>query len=61
MSLQLDDLSALDAPTLEASGQPLMLAVDSIDEDPDQPRHEFDSNALQELAETIRERLRTGN
>ena len=56
MSLQLDDLSALDAPTLEASGQPLMLAVDSIDEDPDQPRHEFDSNALQELAETIRER-----
>ena len=56
MSLQLDDLAALDAPTLTASGQPLMLAVDSIEEDPDQPRHEFDSNALHELAETIRER-----
>ena len=56
MSLQLDDLAALDAPTLTTSGQPLMLAVDSIEEDPDQPRHEFDSNALHELAQTIRER-----
>jgi ParB family transcriptional regulator, chromosome partitioning protein len=56
MPLQLDDLAALDAPTLEANGQPLMLAADAIDEDPDQPRHEFDSNALNELAETIRER-----
>ena len=56
MSLQLDELAALDAPTLTTSGQPLMLAVDSIEEDPDQPRHEFDSNALNELAVTIRER-----
>jgi ParB family transcriptional regulator, chromosome partitioning protein len=56
MSLQLDDLAALDAPTLHAAGQPLMLAADAIDEDPDQPRHEFDSNALNELAETIRDR-----
>jgi len=56
MPLQLDDLAALDAPTLQANGQPLMLSADCIDEDPDQPRHEFDSNALSELAETIRER-----
>jgi ParB family transcriptional regulator, chromosome partitioning protein len=56
MPLQLDDLAALDAPTLTATGQPLMLSADAIDEDPDQPRHEFDSNALNELAETIRER-----
>ena len=54
--LQLDDLAALDAPSLETSGQPLLLPVEGIDEDPDQPRREFDSNALQELAETIRAR-----
>ena len=56
MPLQLDDLAALDAPTAEISGRPLMLPVDAIDEDPGQPRREFDANALQELAETIRER-----
>jgi ParB family chromosome partitioning protein len=56
MPLQLDDLAALDAPAPEASGQPLMLAIDVIDEDPDQPRREFDADALQELADTIRER-----
>jgi ParB family chromosome partitioning protein len=56
MPLQLDDLAALDAPTLQTNGLPLMLSVEGIDEDPDQPRREFDSNALQELAETIRER-----
>ena len=56
MPLQLDDLAALDAPALDASGVPLMLSIDSIDEDAEQPRHEFDTNALQELADTIRER-----
>lgn len=56
MPLQLDDLAALDSPTPDASGLPLLLAIDAIDEDPQQPRHEFDANALQELAETIRER-----
>lgn len=56
MPLQLDDLAALDAPTPQATGQPLMLATDAIAEDPDQPRTEFDPNALNELAETIRER-----
>ncbi|MBX3644238.1 MAG: ParB/RepB/Spo0J family partition protein [Rubrivivax sp.] len=56
MPLQLDDLAALDAPAPEVSGLPLMLAIDAIDEDPDQPRKEFDADALQELADTIRER-----
>ena len=56
MPLQLDDLAALDAPMLEANGQPLMLPVEGIDEDPEQPRREFDANALQELSATIRER-----
>ena len=35
MPLQLDDLAALDEPTLQATGQPLMLSADSVDEDPD--------------------------
>lgn len=56
MPLQLDDLAALDAPSPTSNGQPLLLPVADIDEDPDQPRREFDANALQELAETIRER-----
>ncbi|MBX9717109.1 MAG: ParB/RepB/Spo0J family partition protein [Burkholderiaceae bacterium] len=56
MPLQLDDLAALDAPTLENTGQPLMLPVSSIDEDPEQPRREFEDNRLEDLAETIRSR-----
>lgn len=56
MPLQLDDLAALDAPAPDASGSPLMLAIDAIDEDADQPRREFDADSLQELADTIRER-----
>ena len=56
MPLQLDDLAALDTPAVDASGMPLMLAIDAIDEDAEQPRHEFDTNALQELADTIRQR-----
>ena len=56
MPLQLDDLAALDAPTLENSGQPLMLPVGSIDEDPEQPRREFEDNRLEDLADTIRSR-----
>ena len=52
MPLQLDDLAALDAPTLDNTGQPLMLSVGSIDEDPEQPRREFEDNRLEDLAET---------
>jgi ParB family transcriptional regulator, chromosome partitioning protein len=56
MPLQLDDLAALDAPIAEISGRPIMVPVEAIDEDSEQPRHEFDANALQALAATIRER-----
>lgn len=56
MPLQLDDLAALDAPAPDACGQPMMLPIDDIDEDPEQPRREFDADALQELSATIRDR-----
>ena len=63
MPLQLDDLEALDAPVPlstaqqgQGQGKPMLLPIESIDEDPDQPRREFDADALQELADTIRER-----
>lgn len=55
MSLQLSDLAALDAP-LSGDGRPLPLPIDAIDEDPAQPRREFDANALDELAATILDR-----
>lgn len=57
MSLQLDDLALLDAPASGVdAGKPLLLAVDLIDEDPSQPRSEFDPEALQQLADTIAQR-----
>ena len=56
MPLQLSDLAGLDSPVPAVSGAPLSLAIDLIDEDPDQPRTEFDDESLQELAATIRER-----
>ena len=56
MPLQLDDLAALDAPVPDADGRPMLLPLDDIDEDPEQPRHEFDANGLLELAATIRDR-----
>jgi ParB family chromosome partitioning protein len=37
-------------------GVPLQLALDAIDEDPNQPRTDFDLESLQELADSIRER-----
>jgi ParB family chromosome partitioning protein len=56
MPLQLE---VLDEPVMlgaEAAGTPLQLAVDSIDEDPEQPRLEFDAETLKELAATVTER-----
>lgn len=55
MPLQLDDLALLDATPPE-SGRPLLLPIDSIDEDSEQPRKEFDDDSLRELAATISER-----
>ncbi len=45
-----------DLAELDGGGQPRLLPVDSIDEDPEQPRHEFDDESLRELAETIKAR-----
>ncbi len=39
-----------------AAGAPLMLPMEAIEEDPQQPRKEFDAEALQQLADTIAER-----
>lgn len=49
------DLSSLDGPNQNAvaSGKPLQLALEAIDEDPRQPRTEFDAQGLQELADSI--------
>jgi ParB family chromosome partitioning protein len=52
--LQLEDyLPTLEETSAAADGQPLRLPLDQIDEDPSQPRHEFDVDALNELAVSI--------
>ena len=55
MALDFDAL-ALDQPATGATGAPLMLLTEAIEEDPSQPRREFDAEALQQLADTITER-----
>ncbi len=55
MALDFDAL-ALDQPATAATGAPLMLLTEAIEEDPSQPRREFDAEALQQLADTITER-----
>jgi ParB family chromosome partitioning protein len=52
MSLRLESLAMPELPGT-STGQPLSLPIDAIDEDPDQPRSEFDPVSLQELADTI--------
>jgi len=56
MSLQLDDLALLDESGQQIEGKPLLISIDVIDEDPAQPRREFDEESLRELAETIAQR-----
>jgi ParB family chromosome partitioning protein len=56
MALSLDGLDLLAPGGLPESGAPLRLPIASIDEDPDQPRQEFDDESLAELAETIKDR-----
>lgn len=55
MQLRLESL-AMPEPAAANSGQPLLLPVEAIDEDPEQPRLEFDDESLRELAETIARR-----
>ena len=56
MSLPLDQLDLLGTPADLLAGAPLHLAIESIIEDPDQPRNEFDPEGLAELAASIKER-----
>ena len=55
MALRTEPIVLPDLAGLEPGG-PRLLPIDSIDEDPDQPRTEYDAGALDELAATIRER-----
>jgi ParB family transcriptional regulator, chromosome partitioning protein len=52
MPLQLDFLPTLE-DTAPVQGRPLILPIAQIDEDPSQPRSEFDAEALAELSRTI--------
>ena len=51
---RLDVIGLLDLD--DSAGKPLQVPIELIDEDPHQPRIEFDNAALQELADTIAER-----
>jgi len=54
MSLQLEEyLPNLGDMPAAGDGRPLLLAIDLIDEDPLQPRSEFEAESLGELAKTI--------
>ena len=55
MPLRTEPIDFPDLACLESGGL-LQLPIDSIDEDPEQPRSEFDAAALEELASTIRSR-----
>jgi ParB family chromosome partitioning protein len=55
----LDDPLAAEAgksPPVHQFGAPLMLQIDTIDEDPLQPRQEFDRELLEQLAASIEQR-----
>ena len=53
MPLRTDPIVLPDLAELDSSG-PRLLPLDAIEEDPDQPRTEFDAAAMEELASTIR-------
>ena len=55
MRFDLDALPGADAAAQGPTGQgtPLQLAVEAIDEDPHQPRQEFDAEPMQELAASV--------
>lgn len=54
MAVVLDDyLPTLEETAPEPQGRPMVLPMDSVEEDPAQPRSEFDPEALAELAASI--------
>lgn len=56
MPLQLDCYDLLPPEDAIPAGAPMQIALAAIDEDPQQPRLEFDEDALEELAASIRRR-----
>jgi len=56
MTLPLDGLDLLNAPAILMAGAPLQLPLDLIDEDPDQPRKDFDQVTLAELTDSVKAR-----
>jgi ParB family chromosome partitioning protein len=56
MALPLDHLDLLDVPVAMSAGTTLMLRIADIDEDPSQPRKEFDDEPLRQLADSIAQR-----
>ena len=56
MTLPLDGLDLLNAPANMTAGAPLQLPLDLIDEDPDQPRKDFDQVTLAELTDSVKAR-----
>ena len=54
MVLRIKPIALSELPDLDVGGQPRLVPLDSIDEDPEQPRKEFDDDSLGELAETLR-------
>jgi ParB family transcriptional regulator, chromosome partitioning protein len=56
MTLPLDGLDLLNAPAILTAGAPLQLPLDLIDEDPDQPRKDFDQVTLTELTDSVKAR-----
>jgi ParB family transcriptional regulator, chromosome partitioning protein len=56
MALPLDHLDLLDEPAATSTGAPRLIPLADIDEDPEQPRQQFDQDRLAGLAETIRQR-----
>ncbi|UGY07427.1 ParB/RepB/Spo0J family partition protein [Bradyrhizobium quebecense] len=57
MALDLSFKQLIDAAEDSAAtiGQPICIAIDRIDEDPDQPRRSFDEQKLEELVESVRQ------
>jgi ParB/RepB/Spo0J family partition protein len=55
LDLSFKDLADVAAKGSAGAGQPLLIAIDCIDEDPDQPRRIFSQQELEELSQSIRE------
>lgn len=55
LDLSFKELVDIAANPSDATGRPLLVAIDCIDEDPDQPRRTFSEQELEELSQSIAE------